>query len=91
MKDYYPALRIGRLISYAVGDFGMVAASIIAFGTLRNAGKLPTFWVMAAIAAPFIAAMGVKATGDLFGMWLDDDEDESADSRMPADSFDYNF
>ena len=74
MDNYYPALRIGRIISYVVGDFGMVAASIIAFGTIRNTGKLPAFWALAAIAAPFIAAMGVKATGDLLGMWLDDEE-----------------
>jgi len=89
MDNYYPALRIGRIISYAVGCFGMVAASIIGFGTLRNAGALPTFWVLAAIAAPFIAAMGAKATGDLLGMWLED-EDESTSGRTPADSFDYN-
>jgi hypothetical protein len=90
MNDYYPALRIGRIISYVVGDFGMVAASIIAFGTLRNAGNLPTLWTLAALAAPFIAAMGVKATGDLLGMWLED-EDESAEGRRSADSFDYGF
>jgi hypothetical protein len=90
VNNYYPALRIGRIISYVVGDFGMVAASIIAFGTLRNAGGLPTFWVLVALAVPFIAAMGAKATGDLFGMWLED-EDESAEGRPPADSFDYNF
>lgn len=89
MYDYILALRIGRVISYAVGDFGVVAASIIAFGTLRNANGLPTFWVLVALVLPFIAAMGVKATGDLFGMWLD--EDESADVWSPADSSDYNF
>lgn len=89
MNDYSFALRIGRIISYAVGDCGMVAATIVAFGTLRNAGEMPAFWVLAALALPFVAAMGAKATGDLFGMWLDDDE--SADDRPPADSIDYDF
>lgn len=89
MNNYYPALRIGRIISYVVGDLGMVAASIIAFGTLRNAGRFPTFWVLVTLIAPFVAAMGAKATGDLFGMWLD--EDETADYGPPADSIDYNF
>jgi hypothetical protein len=90
MNSYYPALRTGRIISYAVGDFGMVVASIIAFGTLRNAGRFPTFWVLVALVLPFGAAMGARATGDLFGMWLDD-EDEPAAGRRSADSFDYNF
>lgn len=89
MYDYSIALRIGRIISYAVGDFGMVAASIIAFGTLRNAGQFPTYWVLATLIVPFVAAMGVKATGDLLGMWLE--ENESADYRQSTDPFDYNY
>jgi hypothetical protein len=91
MNNYYAALRIGRIISYVVGDFGMVAATIIAFGTLRNAGQYPTFWVLVALVVPFVAAMGAKATGDLFGMWLDDEEESANVVRLPADSFDYNF
>jgi hypothetical protein len=81
MNNYYAALRIGRIVSYVVGDFGMVAASIIAFATLRNARGLPTFWVLVALAVPFIAAMGAKATGDLLGMWLEDGE--YADEHTP--------
>lgn len=70
MEDYYPYLRLSRVISYIASDLAVVAGVIIDFSSLRYAGILPTFWLIVLLALPFVAAVGVRGIGDLFDMLL---------------------